>query len=159
MSFVSHFAVSLLIDILRNKLKHWGGSESPSLFPLVHEVVSNHSDVTLCKLIPTKHEAFIIHPKCVTASEQFFWSMSVSLLLFFPNKPFPDVKWGLNITDSKLKTKQQIFLARPSGTLDSRKTHSSPHSNRINHDNIATIEARCFLFYSMPCTRLWLVWI
>lgn len=56
------------------------------------------------------------------------------------------MKWGLNITDSKLKAKQQIFLARPSGTLGSRKTHSTPHSNRINHNNTASIEARCFLF-------------
>lgn len=41
--------------------------------------------------------------------------------MFSPHKPFQSGKWGLNITDSKLKAKQQVFLARPSGTLGSRK--------------------------------------
>lgn len=44
------------------------------------------------------------------------------------------MKWALNITDSKLKAKQQIFLARPAKTQSSWKKYSSPISKRINHD-------------------------
>lgn len=45
----------------------------------------------------------------------------VGSVIVFPKQTISQVKWGLNITDSKLKAKQQIFLARPSGTPHSQK--------------------------------------